>query len=246
MTSRGSRFRRLGGITDAWVIAGAYVAAVVGIVSFAKAVSDGASSAFVGWLEFVALSGVLVFAMVAVPLRTRLVRQHVGMLTKTQQAREQAATDPLTGLANRRASENFVKSMLRSGVPFSVAICDLDEFKRLNDTYGHDAGDVALRVFSRTMTTVVRRGDVVARHGGEEFLVILPVATKENAAKVLDRARLELMAALSNGACPPFTFSAGVADTKEATDWPSLLRLADQRLLAAKRAGRDRVLTASA
>lgn len=172
--------------------------------------------------------------------------QRVGMLRATQQAELQASTDPLTGLYNRRSMENAVRALVRDHVPFAVAICDLDHFKMLNDTYGHDTGDRALRVFARTLRNTVRAGDLVSRHGGEEFVVVLPFSDAEAAADVLDRVRLELAMAVSDGRTPAFTVSVGVADTGEIDGYEALLNLADERLLAAKRAGRDRVLAVSA
>ena len=171
--------------------------------------------------------------------------QRVGMLRATQQAQLQASTDPLTGLFNRRSMENSVRSLVRDHVSFAVAICDLDHFKQLNDTFGHDTGDRALRVFSRTLRNTVRAADLVSRHGGEEFVVVLPFSDMTAAADVMDRVRLELQVALSDGRTPAFTVSVGVADTSEIDDYESLLALADERLLAAKRAGRDRVLTSA-
>ncbi len=169
--------------------------------------------------------------------------QRVGMLRATEQAQLQASTDPLTGLYNRRSMENSVRALVQDHVPFAVSICDLDHFKMLNDTYGHDTGDRALRVFARTLRNTVRAGDLVSRHGGEEFVVVLPMADSNSAALVMDRLRLELLAAVGDGRTPSFTVSAGISDTSEAADYQTLLALADERLLAAKRTGRDRVLT---
>jgi len=138
-----------------------------------------------------------------------------------------------------------VRHLLHDRVPFAVALCDLDWFKTLNDTYGHDAGDEALQLFADIVRAAVRADDFVARFGGEEFLVILYRATKAHGSDVLDRARLELAVALTGHSSPAFTFSAGVADTSEAREWRTLLALADERLLSAKRSGRNRVLTVS-
>ncbi len=222
------------------------LAVVVGLVSAAKAVTDRITNPGWRWAWFVGLSALLVFALVAVPLRTLLVRQRHGIIQAASQARRAAATDALTGLPNRRTTEEIVNALVDEGVPFALAICDLDHFKRLNDGFGHDAGDAALQLFARTLRGAVRQGDVVARHGGEEFVVILPRAAKRHGTDVLERARLELAVVLSDGCCPAYTFSAGVADTSECVDWPSLLHLADQRLLHAKRLGRNRVLASIA
>ena len=219
---------------------------VVGLVSVARVVSDNAGSPTAQWVWFTVLTSISVFGLVAIPLRLLLVREQRGMMNATEVARKQAVTDPLTGLLNRRSLDEIVRSLLQEGVNFSVSICDLDHFKQLNDDHGHDVGDCALRLFANALRSVVRNGDFVARMGGEEFVLILPDSAKRNGFDVLQRARLHLGAQLSTDPLPNFTFSAGVADSTEAADWASLLRLADQRLLAAKRAGRDRVLASMA
>jgi diguanylate cyclase (GGDEF)-like protein len=169
--------------------------------------------------------------------------QRVGMLRATAQTQLQASTDPLTGLYNRRSMENSVRQLSQNNVPYSVAILDLDHFKVLNDTYGHDTGDRALRLFARTLRNTVRAGDLVSRHGGEEFVIVLPNVDSDTAMTVVDRVRLELLGAVSDGRTPSFTVSAGISDTTESDDYQQLLGLADERLLAAKRGGRNMVLT---
>ena len=170
----------------------------------------------------------------------------VGMLRAMSQSMLQANTDPLTGLRNRRSAENEVRSLLRAGVPFAVAIADLDHFKQLNDRHGHDTGDRALRMFAQVLKRTVRDTDIVSRHGGEEFVVVFPKSSATAAATVFDRVRLELAAALSDGRTPPFTCSVGVVDTSQGTDLDELIEAADHMLLEAKRQGRDRVLVSAA
>lgn len=232
-------------MSGSWPMVLLDLAAVLALVSVAKVVSDGVGGPVARWVTFVLVASVLVLVCVAVPLRACLLRQQRGMLHAAQTAHQQAVTDPLTGLLNRRSLDGVVHSLLRENVRFTAAICDLDRFKLLNDEHGHDTGDRALRLFADALRSVVRNGDFVARMGGEEFVLILPESHKSNGSRVLERARLELVLQLSGQAMPPFTFSAGVADTTEAAEWTELLRLADQRLLAAKRAGRNRVLATS-
>lgn len=219
---------------------------VVGLVSLARVLSDHAGGATARWVSFAVLTTLSVFGLVAIPLRSLLVREQRGLMDATQIAREQAVTDPLTGLLNRRTLDEIVRSLLSEGVGFSVSVCDLDQFKQLNDNHGHDVGDRALRLFANTLRSVVRNGDFVARMGGEEFVLILPDSCKRTGFEVLQRARLQLGAQLAADPLPTFTFSGGVADSTEEADWGLLLRLADQRMLAAKRAGRDRVLASMA
>lgn len=246
MNNGGRFFRPANPVSGSWPTVLLDLAAIIALVSVAKVVSDGVDGHLASWAVFVVLSTVLVFALVAVPLRALLLRQQRGMQAATMHARRQAETDPLTGLLNRRSLEGVVDGLLSDRVAFSVSICDLDSFKQLNDNHGHDVGDRALRLFANTLRSVVRNGDFVARVGGEEFVVILPESAKRNGFDVLERARLRLGAQLRAETMPGFTFSAGVADTSEVKEWSELMRLADQRLLAAKRAGRDRVLASMA
>lgn len=167
----------------------------------------------------------------------------IGLLTAMAQSELQANTDPLTGLLNRRSLENGVRTLTNEATPFAVVLADLDHFKVLNDTHGHDAGDRALRVFSRVLRSVVRDGDLVCRYGGEEFLIVMPRATALDATEVLDRLRLELAASFVDGRTPTFTVSAGATDTSQGDNLTELISLADQALLQAKADGRNRTIT---
>jgi diguanylate cyclase (GGDEF)-like protein len=169
----------------------------------------------------------------------------IGMLRVMQATHLQAATDPLTGLLNRRSFENQAHELLRKAVPFALAMGDLDHFKILNDTHGHDAGDRALRVFTQTLRTTLRAQDLICRYGGEEFVILFPRSTATDAAAVLDRAQQELLVATSGGAVPAFTVSFGVAHTDGGADLEDLCRVADAALYRAKREGRNRVVVDS-
>ncbi|HRB05555.1 MAG TPA: GGDEF domain-containing protein, partial [Ilumatobacteraceae bacterium] len=225
--------RTLGQKGTSWPTLWLAVVGVVGLVSVARVVSDHAGGATARWVVFAGLTAMSVFGLVAVPLRSLLMREQRGLMDATQLARQQAVTDPLTGLLNRRSLDEIVHSLIRGQVRFSVSICDLDQFKQLNDNHGHDVGDRALRLFANMLRSVVRNGDFVARMGGEEFVLILLDSTKHNGFDVLQRARRQLGVQLATDLLPAFTFSGGVADSTEETDWGALLRLADQRLLAA-------------
>ena len=123
---------------------------------------------------------------------------------------------------------------------------DLDHFKALNDTHGHDAGDRALRLFSRTMREAVRTGDLVSRYGGEEFVIAFPGLSVEAAARALGRIQEQLVLALSGGAVPPLTASFGVAPATDGDTLEDLCRVADAALFRAKREGRNRVVVDNA
>ncbi len=164
----------------------------------------------------------------------------IGTVRAFQKTQLQAATDGLTGLINRRTFENQLRGVLATGVEVAVAIADLDRFKKLNDTAGHDAGDRALRHFARVVKQAMRSTDLVARYGGEEFVFAFEKTDREGAKVLLDRLR-EALAASHRGDVPPFTCSFGVTDTAFGAEVSELVAIADDALYRAKQNGRDRV-----
>jgi two-component system cell cycle response regulator len=163
--------------------------------------------------------------------------------------KELALTDALTSLPNRRAIEEWATRQLsgaaRYGFSFWVALADLDHFKSVNDTHGHDAGDTVLKAFSEILKSNSRRSDICGRIGGEEFLLILTHATEENAMVVIDRVRAELEATRFNfdGNALTVTASFGIAGFQgtQAADFNRLVAQADAALYSAKRRGRNRL-----
>jgi diguanylate cyclase (GGDEF)-like protein len=159
-------------------------------------------------------------------------------------ARDSALTDGLTGVANRRALEQEITRVsaraTRNGEPFGVIMLDIDHFKQLNDTHGHDAGDEALLSVAKLLRDRSRAGDFVARYGGEEFVVLCPGADISVAGAVAE----SLREAVERYDGPParFTASFGVAAFPvSAADPGELVRTADKALYTAKRDGRNRV-----
>jgi diguanylate cyclase (GGDEF)-like protein len=155
-----------------------------------------------------------------------------------------ALTDGLTGLTNRRAFEQAAQQRLaeaqRRSEPLALLLIDVDHFKKLNDQHGHLAGDAALCRLARAGQAQRRPGDVWARWGGEEFVLLLPGADAAGALQADLRLRHSLRA-LSNSGEPPFDYSAGLVQAQAGEDVEALLRRADAALYAAKAAGRGTV-----
>ena len=165
----------------------------------------------------------------------------------------QASYDGLTGSLNRRAFERVAESewsrAVRHDLPLSVLVLDLDRFKALNDTHGHDAGDLWLKSFADLCRGLLRREDLLCRYGGEEFLALLPQTSGEAAMQVAERIRrsVEGMRIAHNGTDIAVTVSIGVATWNETvTDLKTMIAAADRALYRAKAAGRNRVESSEA
>jgi diguanylate cyclase (GGDEF)-like protein len=163
-----------------------------------------------------------------------------------------AVTDALTGLYNRRYLDEVSAIELprarRYGYPLSFTYVDLDHFKRINDRYGHDVGDLVLRHFAKLLKETVRECDLIFRLGGEEFCILVPHTDREGARIMMERVRAQLRrtGGLEIGREKiAYTFSVGICDTRECGgDLESLMRCADGRLYQAKNSGRDRIVDA--
>ncbi|RKO66394.1 GGDEF domain-containing protein [Desulfofundulus salinus] len=156
-----------------------------------------------------------------------------------------SASDKLTGAATRRRFEVCLNSMMASTRPFSVLFLDIDYSKKVNDTYGHRAGDDVLRGFARTVSRCLRPEDLLARYGGEEF-VVLCRSDPAGAGKVAERIR-EAVAARPFETCAgpvAVTCSVGVAGRTQQDSMETLLERADRALYAAKNSGRNKVVIA--
>ena len=116
-------------------------------------------------------------------------------------------------MLNRRSLENAVRDLRNDGVPYALAYGDLDHFKILNDTHGHEAGDQALRLFATVLGESLRPIDIAARYGGEEFVIVLPDCDTAEATSILERVRESLALTLSAGRVPAFTVTFGVASS---------------------------------
>lgn len=180
-------------------------------------------------------------------------KRALALQSSLEEARRVADQDHLTGLPNRRAFEQLLEREAReakkAGDPLSVAFCDIDHFKRINDSHGHPAGDRVLKVVAETLNRISDTRCHVARHGGEEFAVLFRGMTIEQAFKRLESAREEVAdRRLVNRATDmPFgrvTFSGGIADVFGYKTRSQALKAADEALYAAKQSGRNRIVMA--
>jgi diguanylate cyclase (GGDEF)-like protein len=213
-----------------------------------------------GKLERFAVVNSTVFLLLAVLVSFILARVFETAHRKTflleQQLKLEARTDGLTGLANRRAMEatatRELKLARRDGRDVAVALLDIDHFKRVNDRFGHEAGDKVLQSMAAAIKACMRETDFVARWGGEEFLVLLPGADTAAAVQLAERIRVSLSDTTHDvPGLGTVTMSAGVAAMSGAcedattTRWTNMVRLADAALYRAKAEGRNRVCAAA-
>jgi diguanylate cyclase (GGDEF)-like protein len=180
-------------------------------------------------------------------LRKKLYRSGIKLKDAYRRIEELAELDELTGSYNRRCIMRMLNEELartaRSGSPCSIALIDLDWFKRINDAYGHPTGDEVLRTFAITMFANIRNVDRFGRYGGEEFLLVLPDMTVDGAVRALERLR-EIIADLDWSAFSPgmrVTISAGVATLRPDETPDTFLARADSALYSAKAKGRNRI-----
>jgi diguanylate cyclase (GGDEF)-like protein len=180
------------------------------------------------------------------------IASNVEVLDQLRQLQDLAARDFLTGLFNRRhffaRGRQLVCEAREMGLPISVAILDIDHFKRLNDRHGHDGGDRALTAVARTLSVMAERGfNLLARIGGEEFAIIFPGADLAEAGRLCSDIRAAIAGTpfVVNGESLPLTVSIGVAALAPDALLETCLGQADEALYAAKQDGRNRVRSAA-
>ena len=168
---------------------------------------------------------------------------------KVQQSIELALFDPLTGLNNRRFLESHLSTMLENArmrrSPLTLMILDIDHFKRVNDTYGHDCGDEVLKGFADRLRGIIRGGDLLCRLGGEEFVIVMPGVNVVAATRIAERARQaieqESFVMAATRQVINITTSVGLAERRDDNDPHQLYRRADQALYRSKAEGRNKV-----
>ena len=183
-------------------------------------------------------------------MRKMLYNRSFELKAAYKRIEELAELDELTGSFNRRCIMRMLDDEIarahRSKTPCSIALIDLDWFKRINDAYGHPTGDEVLRTFAITVFANIRNIDRFGRYGGEEFLLVLPDTPDDGAARILDRLRA-IIADLDWSAFSPgmrVTISAGVATLNPNETPDTFLARADSALYAAKARGRNRIASA--
>lgn len=177
--------------------------------------------------------------------------QNLQLTEQNEELKRLASTDGLTGLTNRRTLYEFlgtgVSRVRRYGGTLSLLMIDIDHFKRVNDTWGHAAGDTVLRNIAQLIRLALRDVDIAGRYGGEEFVVLLPETEIDGAMQIAERLRLSVAGTpvpQESGPPIPVTVSVGVGQLAAEESGESLLSRADQAMYRAKNNGRDRVETA--
>ncbi len=178
----------------------------------------------------------LILFLVAIYMTTRLKRT-------LEQERQYARTDFRTGALNSRAFQEFAEREMaraaRNRKSFTVAYIDLDDFKSVNDRYGHSAGDAILQSVSNVMVSNIRGSDVFARIGGDEFALLFPECGADYAPKVLDRIRARFKLELEEGPFPVTVSAGAVTFVEPPESYDAMLEIVDTLMYAVKRSGKD-------
>ncbi|MBI1329532.1 MAG: diguanylate cyclase [Alphaproteobacteria bacterium] len=204
----------------------------------------------------------LVSATQAMEARTKVLEEELqqsssqvkDLRTQLEDVRRESLTDPLTGIANRKAFDTaLAEAVARSreaGEPLSLLMCDIDHFKKFNDTWGHQTGDTVIRLVANCLSENVKGRDTAARYGGEEFAVILPQTALADATRLADHIRgavhsKKLVKKSTGDVLGVISISVGIAQFNGSEDPSDWVRRADDCLYAAKNAGRNCVIAES-
>ncbi|MGG0656153.1 sensor domain-containing diguanylate cyclase [Rummeliibacillus pycnus] len=190
------------------------------------------------------LSAVQAWYYEAIQLKNALIQSLSFLHQQVNFFMDQSTTDPLTGLTNRRTLNAKMDELITAKTPFSMILMDIDRFKLVNDTYGHGVGDEVLQYLAYKMKATTRATDLCCRYGGEEFIVLLPNTSAQDAFEIADILRKDLENTISPTG-EAITISAGVAEYPETEKTPTkLIEQADQCLYQAKEQGRNRIIMA--
>lgn len=197
------------------------------------------------FFSMIVLSGVAILAQRMATLRGYLRAQRAALAESLERNRVLATQDELTGLVNRRHMGELIATehsrIQRSGSTMCLVLLDIDYFKQVNDSYGHQAGDLVLKTFSQSVVSRLRGADVLARWGGEEFLLLLPDTGAEEGLKCVERMRAGLTQVSFDTVAPGkgITFSAGLARCEPGEAATTAIERADAAMYRAKQSGRN-------
>ncbi len=169
---------------------------------------------------------------------------HINMKQKNETLNRMASIDALTGLLNRRSMSAEFNKAKESGENFSVIMCDIDDFKKINDTYGHDCGDIVLKEVASSISGCLREKDKVSRWGGEEILILINDSETDATALIAERIRkkIERNEIIFENKIIRCTITVGVADFSEGRTIEHTITVADERLYIGKTTGKNRVI----
>jgi diguanylate cyclase (GGDEF)-like protein len=177
-----------------------------------------------------------------------LAQINLKLQQREAQILELSLTDPLTGIGNRRRLDQALEAEInrteRSGQKLCALMADIDFFKKINDNYGHETGDVVLRAFAGLLRKQTRPTDILARYGGEEFVILMANCDLASAVALAERIRSTVAATGIEPLSAPITASFGVAELQKGETGDSLINRADEALYKAKQSGRNRVVSA--
>jgi len=194
---------------------------------------------------FIAFTALTLFSILFI-VETEIA--YIRLINKNRELNNLASTDPLTGLHNRRTMTDHVKRMYEdfkiTNKPFSLILCDIDNFKLFNDTYGHDCGDEVLKTIAANLQHLTRNHDFLCRWGGEEFLVFLSNTDKESAKTIAERIRQQISQTDIEFSDYKLriTMTFGVSCSAETDNYSDLFNLADKRLYKGKNSGKNKVV----
>lgn len=184
-------------------------------------------------------------ALIAYIYSTNTQAMEGKLIEYNKQLKTQASIDPLTGLYNRRRTMEYLEKLLSNpSSQISICLCDIDFFKRVNDTYGHDVGDIVLKKIADTFRTQLPAGSFISRWGGEEFLLIFPTSNGDEAQIFLETLRQKIKQIVFDGGSETFSISLtfGLVEYDFHSDLTKMLKEADEKLYLGKESGRDRII----
>lgn len=191
-------------------------------------------------------TAIFVIVMFMSTMLTQIIHLEGELLQKNEYLEILSRTDALTGLVNRRSIEENYHYVMTHSRTYAIILADIDDFKKINDTYGHNTGDLVLQQAAEIFKKAVREDDMVCRWGGEEILVFLPLCKKEGAKltanRILERIRKETVHSAKEKAVIHFSMTFGVADSNEGKELHEVIQTADGRLYEGKAKGKNCII----